>query len=119
MKVFLAHASAFDYKTKLYAPIRASVLNTQHQITLPEERESIWNTKEEIEKTDLFIADVSIHSTGCGIELGWAHAAGRRIVCIHEKGSKPSEVIVYVSDVLIEYESPEDLIKKLDHLLSS
>lgn len=117
MKIFLAHATSFDFKNKLYIPLRASALNSAHEITCPEEGDHIWNTKEAIAASDVVVADVSVHSTGCGIELGWAEALGTPIICIHEKGSTPSSVVRYVTDTLIEYEDAETLVERLTSAL--
>ena len=119
MKLFLAHASAFDFRKKLYEPLRTSALNTEHEIILPEERKEIWNTKEDIESCDAFVVDVSMHSTGAGIEMGWAHAGGVPIIAIHEKGSAPSSVVGYVATIAFEYDSPADLLAKLEEALKA
>lgn len=116
MKIFLAHASSFDYERKLYEPLRASALASVHDFVLPEEKKynGTWNTKEEIGRCDLLIADVSLPSTGAGIELGWADAAGTLIIAIHEKGSVPSSVVAYLTETVIEYENPDDMLKKIE-----
>lgn len=119
MKLFLAHASAFDFETKLYTPIRASALNAEHEFVLPEEANDLWNTKDVITSSDAFIADVSLPSTGAGIEIGWAHAAGVPIIAIHEKGSVPSAVISYVAQSEFEYEDGADLVSKLAAALAA
>ncbi len=118
MKLFVAHSSAFDFRTKIYGPLRASALNATHEILLPEEAGATWNTKEVIESCDIFVLDASVPSTGAGIETGWAHAAGVPIIVIHEKGSTPSTVVAYVAQVAFEYESPEDLVEKLGAALA-
>lgn len=118
MKLFVAHPSAFDFRKKLYEPLRGSALNAAHEILLPEETGDTWNTKEVIESCDIFVLDASAPSTGAGIETGWAHAAGVPIIVIHEKGSVPSTVVAYVAKVAFEYESPEDLIGKLGAALA-
>lgn len=118
MKIFVAHASAFDYKKKLYEPLRDSALNAEHEILLPEEAGETWNTKEVIESADAFLLDASLPSTGAGIEAGWAHAAGVPIVVIHEKGSVPSSVVSYIAASEFVYDDADDLIAKLSGTLS-
>lgn len=115
MKIFVAHASAFNFKENLYEPIRASELSRAHEFILPEEEKysGTWNTKEAIESCNLLIADASIPSTGAGIEMGWANAKGIPLLVIHQKGSAPSSVVTYLTDTVIEYENPADLIEKL------
>lgn len=116
MRIFLAHASTFDYERKLYEPLRASALASVHDFVLPEEKKynGTWNTKEEIGRCNLLIADVSLPSTGAGIELGWADASRTPIIAIHEKGSAPSTVIGYLTKTVIEYENPADMLAKLE-----
>ncbi len=120
MKIFVAHASAFDYQGKIYSPIRDSALSVTHEFILPEEEKynGTWNTKEAIESCTLLIADASVASTGAGIEMGWANASGTPIIVIHEKGSTPSTVVKYLTDTVIEYENGEDLIAKLSEAIS-
>lgn len=119
MKIFVAHASSFDFRKKLYEPIRASALNSEHEFILPEEPGDIWNTKEVIESCGAFVAEVSVPSTGAGIEIGWANAAGVPIIAVHEKGSAPSAVIPYVSKMTFEYDSSAGLIEKIGNALAS
>lgn len=121
MKIFVAHASAFPFEEKLYAPIRSSVLFMEHEFILPEEQKynGTWNTKEEIEASDLMIADVSAPSTGAGIEMGWANASGTPIIALYEKGSVPSTVVKYLTETVIEYENGEDLVQKLSAVISN
>jgi hypothetical protein len=120
MKIFVAHASAFDFEGKLYTPLRASELSKAHEFVLPEEEKykGTWNTKEVIQSCGLLIADASVASTGAGIEMGWANASGIPIIVAHEKGSTPSTVVKYLTDTVIEYENPADLIEKLTAALA-
>lgn len=71
MKIFVAHSSMFDFINKLYIPLWGSRLNTLHDIFLPQENGHEEVTKELIKSCDLVIAEVSMPSTGAGIELGW------------------------------------------------
>lgn len=119
MKIFVTHASAFDFKKNLYDPIHASELSKMHEFVLPEEQKynGTWNTKEVIQSSELVIADCSVHSTGAGIEMGWANAAGTPIIVVHQTGTKPTSVVKYVTDKVIEYENGEELIEKITHAL--
>ncbi len=120
MKIFVAHASAFDFEGKLYNPIRASELSRAHEFIMPEEEKykGTWNTKEAIESCSLLIADASVPSTGAGIEMGWANASGIPVIVIHEKGSLPSTVVKYLTDTILEYENGGDLAEKLANALA-
>lgn len=121
MKIFLAHASAFPFEEKLYAPLRASALSREHTFLFPEEQKygGIWNTKEEIAKSDVLVVDVSVPSTGAGIEMGWAETFNVPIIAIHEKGSTPSATVSYVTTTVIVYDDSDDLISKLTPALDA
>lgn len=113
MKVFVAHASSFNFKDKLYVPLRASVLNAEHDILLPQEKEIEEITREHIKHCDVLVADVSAPSLGAGIEMGWADAFGVPVIAMAEKGSHVSFSIDNVVSERFEYESPEDMVAKL------
>jgi nucleoside 2-deoxyribosyltransferase len=114
MKIFVAHSSGFDFKNKLYQPLRSSALNTEHEIFLPQEREVEEITRDVIKNSDALIAEVSIPSLGAGIEMGWADAFGVPVIAMSEKGATVSFSIDNVVTERFEYESPEDMLQKLE-----
>lgn len=118
MKIFVAHSSGFDFRTKLYKPLRNSVLNTEHQILLPQEGKIEEITRDMIRDSDALIAEVSMPSLGAGIEMGWADACNHPVIVIYEKGSNPSFSIDNVVTDRIEYDGPEDMIVKLTESLA-
>lgn len=71
-----------------------------------------------IKNCDLVIAEVSIPSTGQGIELGYASYSKTPIVCIYEKGAKVSSSLKFITDKFIEYENTEDMIEKVREFIS-
>ena len=113
MKIFIAHSSSFDFKTKLYQPLRDSALNTEHEILLPQEGEVEEITRDMIKDSDVLIAEVSTPSLGAGIEMGWADAFHHPVIAIFEKGTTPSFSIDNVVTARIEYDGPEDMIQKI------
>ena len=117
MKIFLAHASSFDFKDKLYKPLRESELNNLHEIFLPQETDKEVITKDIIGTCGLVIADVSHPSTGMGIELGWANVQNVPIVCIYEKGSTPSSALTYICDKFLMYTDHENMIEDITGVL--
>lgn len=119
MKLFVAHASDFDFRAKLYEPLRQSPLNAEHEIILPQETGREAMTRELIAGCDALIIDVSRPSTGAGIEAGWASAAGVPIIAVYEIGSTVSNAITYVTPQVLSYESPADLVAKLTTALSA
>lgn len=119
MKIFVSHTRDFDFENELYQPIRTSELNNQHAFFLPHEDDRNVKTKEEIEHSDLFIAEASFPTTGSGIEIGWADAAGVPILVIYKEGYQISGSLKYLTDKFIEYSSAEDLINKLTVFLEN
>ncbi len=117
MKIYISHPSDIDYKDSLYALLRNSSLNTEHEIFLPHESDQIINTKEVIESCDIVIAEVSHPSTGIGIELGWANSAGIPIVCIHQANVKLSRSLGEGTKTFLTYSSSEGLIHKIAGIL--
>jgi hypothetical protein len=122
MKIFLSHPTAIDYKNELYAPIRGSELNKQHEFILPHEnQETQFNTKDVFKdgSVDLVIADISTPSHGVGIELGWAEMLGIPIVCIYKQGSGYSGSLSAVCNKFLMYTDKENLISDLERLLNA
>lgn len=114
MNIYVSHAGSYDYENELYKPIKESELYSQHRFFLPHEPENAnIAAKEELEQTDLLIAEVSQPSTGQGIELGLASTKGVRIVCFYKAGSKPSGSLRFVTDNIIEYRDTDDLLAKI------
>jgi nucleoside 2-deoxyribosyltransferase len=113
MKIYVAHASQFDFKDKLYTPLRASALNTEHEILLPQDGPIEEITRDMINATDALVAEVSAPSLGVGIEIGWADAAGVPVIAMYEKDSHPSFSIDNAVSDRFEYESSDDMIAKL------
>ena len=112
MKIYISHSSEYDYINKIYNPIKSSNLIKSNIFFLPHE-DKIVNTKNIISKCDLVIAEVTLPSTGQGIELGWADYTKTPILCMYEKGTKISSSLKYITNEFIEYDSVEDMIKKI------
>lgn len=117
MKIYVAHSNDFDYENKLYKPLRASALNTEHEIFLPHEHGRHENTRELMKSCNLLVAEVSLPSTGEGIELGRAEAIGLPVLCISEQGAKVSSSLKYVTDHFLQYSDAEDMLSKLGDFL--
>jgi len=117
MKIYVSHATNFDYNTELYEPLKGA-FSDDHQLILPHESgNSVTDSKESIQSSDLVVAEVSYPSTGQGIELGWADEFHVPIICIHRSDKTPSGALHIVSDRFINYSSTEDLVEKLRHAL--
>ena len=96
MKIYVCHSTAFDYINELYEPLKQDLANS-HNFILPHDSDSDVHSKDLIGSSDLVLAEVSYPSTGQGIELGWADAAHKPIICIYRDGTKPSGAIQYIA----------------------
>lgn len=118
MKIYVAHSTGYNYQEELYKPIRNSILSSKHEIILPHENSiENFNSKEYFNTCNLVIAEVSLPSTGMGIELGWANIQGIRIACIYKSEAKPSSSLKAISKDFIEYSSSDELIQKLESII--
>ena len=82
MKIFISHASQYDYVNKIYEPIKQSEMYKNNEIILPHDENKLLNTKEIIKNCNLMIAEVSLPSTGQGIELAWADLFEIPVLCL-------------------------------------
>ena len=120
MNIYISHSSNYDYINNLYNPIKVSKLFEAHKFVFPhDDCNNVINTKENISNCDLLIAEVSMPSTGQGIELGWADYAKTPILCIYKKGIQISSALKIVTTNFIEYEDVEDMIRKIDEFLNN
>lgn len=118
MKIYISHASAYDYERELYEPIRGSELYKQHTFFLPHESHNTGvPAKQVLADTDLLVAEVSLPSTGQGIELGLASAAGVPIICFYKAGAKYSGSVRFISKDVIPYNNPTDLLERMASFL--
>lgn len=113
MKIYVAHSSNFEFQKHLYAPLRTSSLNKEHNLVLPHEAEVLLNSKSDIRTSTIVIAEVSRASIGVGIELGWADDAKIPIICIYSEGTKPSPSLKSISAIFVQYSGPKDMIEKI------
>jgi len=117
MNIYFPHSKQLDYEA-FYAAIRTSAVFDKHTCTLPYEKsETPQNSKSLIEKADLIIAEVSYPGTGLGIELGWAEAFHKRVICIYKYDFHLAGSLKYVSEEFVSYNSYPELIKKLQKIV--
>ena len=67
---------------------------------------------------DIVLAEVSVPSTGQGIELGWADLLAIPIVCFHRQGATISDSIKCVSTSFLKYRDSEEMIANLESCLA-
>ena len=83
-----------------------------------EAREIFQRDLEQLKASDILIAEVSERSHGVGVEIGLSYLLGLRRILLMEKGSSITKLIQGMpKTVIIEYESVDDLEKKLRKFL--
>lgn len=113
MKLYLSHSSNFDYQTELYEPLKRA-LAKKYDIYLPHDAENNGkNSKDTIISSDYILAEVSHPSTGQGIELGWANAAGAPILCFYREGFEPSSAVKHIATTMFSYDTADSLVREL------
>lgn len=119
MNIYFPHSKQLEYED-YYSAIHKSAFYSSHICILPYEKNSTpQNSKSLIKKSDLIIAEVSYPGTGLGIELGWADALGKKIVCVYMDGYTLARSLSIVSNDFIAYKDFEDLIKKIQLFLEN
>lgn len=118
MKIYIGHSRQFDFQNELYLPIRNSVLNDKFEFVLPHEKSNeLFSSKDFFKGCDLMLAEISYPSLGLGIEMGWADAAGVKIICLVRKGEKISQSAASIASRVVEYVDGEDLVTQLSEIL--
>ncbi len=122
MKIYVSHLRAFDYKKKLYSPLRDSVLSEKHTFIFPhEESDAPFDTEQlmKMQNCDLVLAEVSSPSTGQGMELAWASIYKIPVVCIFEEGATISRSLHKVTTHFISYTSLTQAIPQIEKAVNS
>jgi hypothetical protein len=120
MKIYVTHASSYDYEAGLYTPLKESQLFDAHEFFLPHDGPNIAiKTTDIIDSFDLMVCEVSHASTGQGIEIGLATAAQVPVVCFYHEGSRPSGALKFYSREIRSYTDSSDLIAQLTGVLKA
>ena len=113
MKIYVGHYKILVYMNELYLPIINSELGKREEFIFPHLTDETFNSQEVIEKSDLFIAEISVHSTGLGIEIGRTEVKGKKILCICNEKVKMPSCLKYVNVDLLGYNDVNDMINKI------
>lgn len=118
MKIYVAHSQASDFEHELYQPLRESGFGKQHELVFPHENgKPAEHSKAVIATCDLVVAEVSYPSTGVGIEIGWADAAGKPVIAVYQQEFRPSASIGLVAKKVVAYADPFELGELLEKAL--
>lgn len=115
MNIYISHCGGiYDYETELYKPLKESELARTNNFFLPHEPENLdTDAVTELKRMDVLVAEASFPSTGQGIELAQAKAAGVPIICFYKTGAKTSSSLRFVTSNIVEYTDMPDLLAKL------
>ncbi len=114
MKIYVGHSTKYDYKNEIYKPLLDSILSKKVEFILPHNTDKTFNSKEVIENSNLFIAEISEPSLGLGIEIGRAEMKGKKILCMCNDKDKVPSSLKYVNVDLITYSDRNDMIRKIE-----
>lgn len=117
MKIYVGHSREFDYMNELYMPIINSKLSKKADFIFPHMTDKTFNSKEVIEESDLFIAEVTYPSLGLGIEIGRSEMKNKKILCIYNEEKTVPSCLKYVNVEILSYKDSNDLISKLENYL--
>lgn len=117
MKIYIGHSNDFNFKEELYMPIMNSKLNEKVEFIFPHLTDKTFNSKEIIEQSDLFIAEVSRPSLGLGIEIGRAEMKNKRILCIYDEKFRVPSSLKYVNVDILAYKDTENMICKIEEYI--
>ena len=88
------------------------------EFTFPHAKgEDVQLTRDAISAAELLLVEVSISSTGSGIEIGWAHAQNTPVIAFHQGGSDPSPAIKFVAREINVYVTEDHIINALKKLV--
>ena len=119
MRIYVAHSREFDYKRKLYIPIRNRENLRKNEIILPHEESSMSSNKRDFYKNiDFIIAECSYPSIGLGIELGWAFDDNIPVYCIHKKNIKISGSINAITQNIFEYSNVNEMLFIIENIIN-
>ena len=114
MKIYVGHSTKYDYKNEIYKPLLDSILSKKVEFILPHNTDKTFNSKEVIENSNLFIAEISEPSLGLGIEIGRAEMKGKKILCMCNDKDKVPSSLKHVNVDVITYSDKNDMIKKIE-----
>lgn len=117
LKIYVGHSTRYDYKNMLYMPLLESNLSNNIEFILPHYQKNINDSKDIINSSDLFIAEISEPSIGLGIEIGRAESNNKKILCIYNEKKEISSSIKFINADIFSYQDNIDMINKIEKYL--
>ncbi len=74
------------------------------------DREIMQAALQEIDKSDILLAETETMPLGVGLEVGYAYAKGKQVVYLYKRGSQKQQTISGVANFIIEYETSDEII---------
>lgn len=122
MKIYVSHSKNFNYQRDLYEPLKNSSLAQEHEFVFPHlDSEQPFDSKKtfEAKECQLILAEVSLPSTGQGIELGWANMLNLPIIAFHNTQAEISNSLQKICKKIIAYENTiEEIIVELKQAIN-
>ena len=117
---FISHPSSAPDRTPVFLSA-LQYFNAEHVHDLellypPRKLIDFQSRRAQLEQADLVIAEVSVPSTGSGVELGLAHAAEKPVIAFHQGTTVMSPVIQTVATAIHVYITDEHIYKVLKTL---
>lgn len=76
-------------------------------------KELMRRSREEIEKSDALLIDLSKKPTGRAFEAGIAYALGKKIIVIIKRGMEVKDTVRGIADLIIEYKNLNEILAPL------
>ena len=76
-------------------------------------KELMRRAKEEIEKSDALLINITDKPTGRAIEAGIAYSLGKKVIVIMKKGTEVKDTVRGITDEVIEYDEIDDIVPML------
>lgn len=117
---FVSHPSGSSQHTPAFFHAVNAFARQQGQLKVVianAEAQALHQTKQAISEAALVLAEVSIPSTGSGIELGWASAYDKPIIGFYQAGAQVSPAVKFVTKQLYSYVTEEDIVDVLKTLV--
>ena len=73
--------------------------------------------KEEIQKSDYLLIDMTDKPTGRAIEAGMAYSLGKKVVVIMKRGTQIKDTTRGISTAVIEYDKIDDIVDPLAQII--